>query len=196
MSMYEDMTNAMLKEECEERGIEVLAKNPTKPNKGEYLAALANAESYTTPVEDTVDEIVEVKKEVSDVPQPIRPVAKQSRSKLQRLDMLRKDRVIIHDNQENQSKDKDELYSVSWGNRLLNGQTDWVALDGKPQYVRRGALGNLRDAMTTVHETDSKGLNPRQMRVPRFVIIPVKGLTPDELEALANQQRMRNSKHA
>ena len=37
---FEEMTNAELKEACEDFGLEVKANNPAKPNKGEYVAAL------------------------------------------------------------------------------------------------------------------------------------------------------------
>jgi hypothetical protein len=189
---YEEMTNAQLKEECEDLGIEVRgALNPHKPTKADYTAALNKRLNYE------VDETVEVVEEPESAADEIPTTRKaQSSTKLVRLEMFRKDRVMIHDVQENQSKDKDEIISISWGNRLLGGQTDFVSLNGQPQYVRRGAINNMLEATTTVHSPKPGGNGTITERVKRFVITEVEGLTPDQLEELANKQKMRNSKYA
>jgi len=188
IEMFKELTNEQLKEECVAQGItNIRAKNPQKPNKAEYLAAIEAKLSYAT----TDEEVVEVKED------SVKSKRKaQSPSQLARLEAFRKDRVIVHDVQENQSKDKDELLSVSWGNRLFGGQTDLVSLNGKPQYLRRGAITNLMDATTTIHVPGKNGLGVTKEVVPRFVITEVAGLTPEELEELANKQKLRNSKHA
>jgi len=197
--MYDEMTNAQLKEECDDRGIKVEAKSPGKPNKTELLAAIHKAENFE-PVEydeDYVSEEDVAKQEaIAAAPKPIKPVAPQSEAKLQRLDMMRKTRVIVHDNQDNQTKDKDEVISVSWGNRLLGGQTDFVSLGGEPQYVRRGALKNLEEATTVIHDTKASGSGANQQRRKRFIIVPVEGLSVGEIAELAAKQKMRDSKHA
>jgi len=186
MSKFEEMTNAELKEACEDFGLDVLAKNPGKPNKAEYLEVLNTFKAK----QDAIHGVEEGDK--------VEPVAdtkpkKQSKSALLKLDLMAKERVIVHDNQEGQTKD--EMISVSWGNRLIGRHTDWVRLDGEPQYVRRGALNNLKDATTVIHVPKPFG-GVSMQRKNRFVVVPVEPLTDKELENLAAQQRARNSKVA
>ena len=192
MNEYENYTVAQLKIESKALGIKVKAKNPGKPNKGEYLAAINSHLNYGADEAVEGMEKAEVVEEATvDKDSTRKP---QTKAELSRLEMFRRDRVVIHDIQENQSKDKDELLPVSWGNRLLGGQTDFVSLNGEPQYVRVGALNNLRDATTVVHE---KGNNSAKKNVvKRFVITEVAGFTPKELEQLADRQRLRNAKYA
>jgi hypothetical protein len=192
MNEYENYTVAQLKIEAKALGIKVKAKNPGKPNKGEYLAAINSHLNYGADEAVEGMEKAEVKeKEVVDTKSTRKP---QSAAELMRLEMFRRDRVVIHDIQENQSKDKDELLPVSWGNRLLGGQTDFVSLNGEPQYVRVGALNNLRNATTVVH---NKGENSaKKSVVKRFVITNVAGFTPEELKELGDRQKLRNAKYA
>ncbi len=192
IKMFEELTREQLIEECTELGIDkvVGSKNPHKPTKDDYLAAIDKKLSYAG-IEEEV--IAEVKAVVDTTPTTRKP---QSASKLARLEMFRKDRVIIHDTQEGQSKDKDEMLSVSWGNRFLGGQTDFVSLNGQPQYIRRGAINNLIDATTVLSMPKSNGNGVTSRVSKRFVVTEVAGLTPDELEELATKQRMRNAKYA
>jgi len=188
--MFKDLTNAQLKEECQAQGIKnIAAKNPGKPNKDEYLAAIANHLSYGGEGDDviTAEDIAEAKNPKKKV---------QTRAQLDRLEMFRKDRVIVHDVQENQSKDKDEVISISWGNRVLGGQTDLVAMNGLPQYVRRGALNNMANATTVIHKPRANGNGADSEVVPRFIITEVAGLTEAELKELATKQSMRAAKYA
>lgn len=186
---YKALTNAQLAQECEDLGIGkvVGSSNPHKPTKEDYLKAIEKKLNYE--FDDVEDETEEAKES-----KPAKP--RQTTAQLLRLDMFKKDRVTIHDMQENQTKDKDEMLPVSWGNRLLGGQTDFVSLNGEPQYVRRGALKNLADATTIIHEPKPNGNGVHARVVKRFVITEVPGLTPEELEELAVKQRMRNSKYA
>lgn len=190
---YTELTNAQLKEECEDLGIGKVegSKNPAKPTKADYIAAINKKLNYEPAVEEVEDE-VEAVAEVA--PAPKKPA--MSAGKLARLEMFRKDRVVIHDIQENQSKDKDEIISISWGNRLLGGQTDFVSLNGTPQYIRRGAINNLLEATTVVHKQKPSGNGVISEVVKRFIVTEVAGLTPKELEELATKQKMRNSKYA
>ena len=189
MSTFKEMTNAELKEACEDFGLEVIAKNPGKPNKTEYLEALDAFKAKQDEihgVEPEEEEVVVVKEK-----KPSRKV--QSAGQLMKLELLRKERVMVRDMQENQTKD--EMISVSWGNRLIGRQTDWIDLSGTAQYVRVGAINNLKEASMTVHEAKAGG-GVNMVRKNRFVVVSVEAMTEDEIEVLAAQQQMRNSKIA
>jgi len=189
---FEEMTNAELKEACADFGLEVIAKNPAKPNKGEYLAAL---NEFKAKQDETHAERNEEKAKLEKA-EPVKDGSKrkpQSKAQLTKLDLMRKERVIVRDMQESQTKD--EMISISWGNRLIGRQTDWVDLSGNPQYVRVGAINNLKDATMTVH-AQKPGGGDSMVRKNRFVVVPMEALSEAELEELAAQQKMRNSKIA
>lgn len=195
IEMYKELTNAQLKEECDDLGIEKVigSKNPAKPTKDDYLAAIEAKFNYEPVAQETgEDEVKEEVEAVAEIPTTRKP---QSAAKLSRLEMTRKDRIIVHDVQASQTKDKDEMISVSWGNRLLGGQTDFVSLSGEPQYVRRGAINNLLEATTVIHKSRPTGGVESEV-VKRFVITEVGGLTPEELADLASKQKLRNAKYA
>ena len=189
---FKDMANAQLKKACEDFGLEVLAKNPAKPNKTEYLEALNS-------FKDAQDAIHKDRIEEKEQTKAVRPVTDgskrkpQSQSSLTKLELFKKVRVIVRDMQESQTKD--EMISVSWGNRLIGRQTDWVDLSGEPQYVRQGALNNLKEASMIVH-VPKKGGGASMNRKNRFVIVDVENLTESEFKELRNVQSMRNSKLA
>ena len=191
---YKELTNSQLAEECSELGIEKVIglKNPHKPTKEDYIKAIVAKLSYE-PLDESDDDVaVEVESE-----DEITTTRKaQTPAQLARLEMFRKDRIVVHDTQENQSKDKDELIPVSWGNRLLGGQTDFVSLNGLPQYIRRGAIQNLEDATTVVHKPKPNGNGTVAEVGKRFIVTEVAGFTEAELAELATKQKMRNSKYA
>jgi hypothetical protein len=184
---FEDMTNAELKEACGDFGLEVKASNPQKPNKAEYLEALGAFKAAQDALHPAKDK---------EVLTPVTDGSKrkpQSKSQLIKLDLFNKVRVIVHDQQESQTKD--ELISVSWGNLTTGGQTDMVDLSGEPQYLRRGAIGNLKDATMTVHNTKADG---RWSPLPkkRFIVMEVDAMTSEELAELKNKQKLRSAKYA
>jgi hypothetical protein len=187
---FKDMNNAQLKELCEDFGLVVKAANPAKPNKGELLEALETFKA-------TQDKIHGIDREADKADTTVGASTPKRKPKslatLQKLELFSKERVVVRDMQETQTKD--ELISVSWGNRLIGMQTDWVDLSGNPQYVRVGALNNLKDATMSVQEPKPGG-GVSMVNKKRFVIVPVEPLTQKELDELANQQRMRNSKYA
>lgn len=190
MNTFDNMTNAELKEACKDFGLEVIARNPGKPNKEEYLTAL-NAFKDSQDTLHGIEEVEEVKKEVV-TSKPKKKV--QSKPQLMKLDLFKKDRVIVHDQQESQTKD--EMVSISWGNRLIGGQTDWVDVaSGEPQYIRRGAIGNLKTANMVTHVSKANGGADRASK-KRFIVVEQENLTDAQFEDLKNQQKMRNSKQA
>lgn len=189
---FNEMTNADLKELCNDFGLTVVAKNPGKPNKAEYLEVLNAFKAKQDKIHGIEPESEDEVKEVSE--KPATPKRKpKTKAQLLKLDVMKKDRVIVRDMQEAQTKD--ELISVNWGNRLIGRHTDFVDLSGEAQYVRRGALYNLRAATMTIHQA-KKGGGVEMVRKPRFVVVDVDPLTEEELAALAAQQAMRNSKQA
>ena len=189
---FEEMTNAELKEACADFGLEVLAKNPAKPNKGEYLTALNDFKAKQDATHaDRIEEKAKVEEAAPVTDGSTRKP--QSKDQLLKLDLMRKERVIVRDMQESQTKD--EMISISWGNRLIGRKTDWVDLSGNPQYVRVGAINNLKEATMTIHTKTPSGGDTME-RKNRFVVVPVEALSEKELEELANQQKLRNSKYA
>ena len=189
---FEEMTNAQLKEACADFGLEVKAKNPAKPNKAEYLTTINEFKDTQDALH--TDRIADKARAEEAAPVTDGSNRKsQSKAQLMRLDLFKKDRVMIRDMQESQTRD--EMISVSWGNRLINRQTDWVDLSGEAQYVRRGAINNLKEATMVVHERKPNG-GVNMVRKNRFVVVDVTPLTDDEIAVLASQQKMRNSKIA
>jgi len=191
-TQFDEMTNAELKEACADFGLEVKAKNPAKPNKTEYLDAL---NEFKAAQDNTHSEKIAEKAELAKTA-PVTDGSKrkpQSKSQLTKLDLFKKDRVIVRDMQEGQTKD--EMISVSWGNRLIGGQTDWVDLSGEAQYIRRGAIRNLEDASMMVQTPKPKG-GVEMKTKKRFVIVPVEPMSDEEMATLKASQAMRNSKLA
>ena len=137
-------------------------------------------------------EITVSKKEVKPS-KPARELSKAERKKLQMADLLRKERVLVYDVQDNQTKTP--AMSVTWGNSLIGFYTDMVNLEsGKPQYLRRGALANLRAATFTrsiQEEEFGPVINQTEFR---FNIKELDGLTEEEIESLAAKQKLFNSK--
>jgi len=167
------------------------AINPSKPNKTELATVIAEHQAKVDAERAEEDgELITIPKTEG----RIAPTKTFTRAQLNKMDVMRKIRVIIHDNQATQTKE--DTVTVSWGNRAIGGQTDLISLGGEPQYVRQGALNNLRDAMTTIQTLKSGPAGGVQkVRKPRFVVVEVEGLTQDELEALADKQRLRNAKN-
>lgn len=192
MTDFEEMTNIQLKEVCEDFGLEIEAKNPAKPNKKEYLEAI---EAFKVKQDATHSDRNAEKEASGRVVKGVDDSKRkpQSQSQLMKLELMRKERVIVRDMQESQTKD--EMISVSWGNRMIGRQTEFVDLSGNPQYVRVGAINNLKEAPMTVHEQKSGG-GVNMVQKKRFVVVPVEEMSEKELEELANVQKMRNSKLA
>jgi len=204
VKQFEDMTNKELAELVEDFGLTVDAKNPAKPNKTEYVTALnafkrKQAEINGLELEDEVETLSETPdpEEVTEEPHVIvdgkvEYVNASSGLDLMRADLLRKERIIVTDLRESQTREP-TIY-VNWGNRTLGNKTDVVALDGKPQYVRRGAIQNLEGCSLTIHEADDTGRD-KMIETNRYVITRVKGMTQKELTALGVKQRMRDARN-
>ena len=199
---YEEMTNAELKALVDDFELTVEAKTPGKPNKAELIAAIVKFKKEQNAIngieeeeEETLadiddsenDELDSSPKVVKPVPQRLLPTEK--RKALQKADLLRKERVIIFDKQHTQTKMP--VIMVTWGNKLVGIHTDVVNLQsGKPQYVRRGALANLRLATFSYSYQEDEFSPVRHLTEERFEIRELEGLTEEEIEVLAAQQKM------
>ena len=204
---YNEMTNAELKALIDDFELTVDAKTPGKPNKAELVSALENyrkqqniingvEEDETEDLDETNDELTPGSKNETKVekvvPQKLLP--REQKKRLQKADLLRKERVIVIDKQHTQTRIP--AITVTWGNKLIGIQTDVIDLkSNKPQYVRRGALANLR-ACTFTYSYQEEEFGPvKQVTEERFEIRELEGLTEDEIADLAIKQRM-NKRYA
>ena len=206
---YEELTNKDLQTLIDDFELTVNPKTPGKPTKAELVAVL---NAYKTQqdiingvepeIEDELadeenDESVSELKEDAPVKVAKSKSAKEmsinERRQLQRADLLRKERVIVYDVRDTQTKVPAE--SFTWGNSLIGIHTDVVELaSGKPQYIRRGALANMRNA-TFTRSIQEEEFGPVINKTEyRFNIKELDGLTEDEIDALAAKQKMMNAK--
>lgn len=176
---FNDLTKAELLQLCED--FDITANS--KMTNAELVALL---DAYNKGEEPKSEEIKESKKVATT--QAELPLAE--RIKLQRADLMRKEQVIINDNQTSQTKT--DTKSITWGNTGgLGIQTDFVHFN-KPWYVRRGALANMRRATCTVPKVSENGEMGTET-IPRYSIQELDGLTEQELKLLANKQAIRNA---
>ena len=206
---YNEMTNKELQALIDDFELTVQAKTPNKPTKAELIATLEafkNEQNRINGVEDEEendtenDELVgeddsgsTKPKKTEDVAKPAKSYSKAERKKLQMADLLRKERVLIYDIQDNQTKTP--AITVTWGNSLIGFHSDVINLEsGKPQYVRRGALANLRNATFTRSIQEEEFGPVKNVVEERFNIKELDGLTEEEIEILASKQKMFNAK--
>ena len=204
---YEEMTNKELQTLIEDFELTVNPKTPGKPTKAELVAVLnayktqqdiINGIEPEVAAEDEEEEL-DTNVESESVPKPVEPkiavakpareLSRNERKALQRADLMRKERVIIHDMQDTQTKVP--AMTVTWGNGLIGIHTDVIDLSSsKPQYVRRGALANLR-LSTYTQSIQEEEYGPVEQRTEfRFSIKELDGLNEDEIANLAAQQRL------
>lgn len=199
---YEEMTNKELQTLIDDFELTVDSKIPGKPNKAELVATLMAYKVQQDIIngieEDEIDDAEDTKNdELEAATKVIKSVAqkdlpREEKRRLQKADLLRKERVIIFDKQSTQTKIP--AIPVSWGNNLIGSYTDMIDLSSqKPQYVRRGALANLRLATFTESIQDEEFGPVKNVTEFRFVITEVEGLTDDEIKVLAAQQRVNKT---
>ena len=204
---YNEMTNKELQALIDDFELTVQAKTPNKPTKAELIATLEAFKKEQNRIngiddeDDTEnDELVGEEnsgstkpKTVESVAKPAKSYSKAERKKLQIADLLRKERVLIYDVQDNQTKTP--ALTVTWGNSLIGFYSDVINLEsGKPQYVRRGALANLRNATFTRSIQEEEFGPVKNVVEERFNIKELDGLTEEEIEILASKQKMFNAK--
>ena len=204
---YNEMTNKELQALIDDFELTVQAKTPNKPTKAELIATLEAFKKEQNRIngiddeDDTEnDELVgeddsgsTKPKVVESAAKPAKSYSKAERKKLQIADLLRKERVLIYDVQDNQTKTP--ALTVTWGNSLIGFYSDVINLEsGKPQYVRRGALANLRNATFTRSIQEEEFGPVKNVVEERFNIKELDGLTEEEIEILASKQKMFNAK--
>ena len=202
---YNEMTNKELQALIDDFELTVQAKTPNKPTKAELIATLEAFKKEQNRIngiedEEENDELVGEEnsgstkpKKVEGAAKPAKSYSKAERKKLQMADLLRKERVLIYDVQDNQTKTP--AITVTWGNSLIGFYTDVINLEsGKPQYVRRGALANLRNATFTRSIQEEEFGPVKNIVEERFNIKELDGLTEEEIEILASKQKMFNAK--
>ena len=203
--MYRSKTNAELKELLEvfELGTPK-AKNPFKPNKDEMVQALMQYKRKQDSIngiapeegdeyfdEDESDDEMEVSAEMR-APKMNSKQVKAQKAALLKADLMRMERVIVHDTQTMQTPVP--TATITWGNRALGIHNDVVHF-GKPWYLRRGALQNLRDAVITEYTQDREaGGSMRTETRNRYLITETEGWTDEELQKYAMDQKIRNSR--
>ena len=205
---YNEMTNKELQALIDDFELTVQAKTPNKPTKAELIATLdafKKEQNRINGIEDDEDDTENDElvgednsgsaksKAVEKVAKPAKSYSKAERKKLQMADLLRKERVLIYDVQDNQTKTP--ALTVTWGNSLIGFYSDVINLEsGKPQYVRRGALANLRNATFTRSIQEEEFGPVKNVVEERFNIKELDGLTEEEIEILASKQKMFNAK--
>lgn len=196
----EELTNEELKtliDNLTDEGalINVDAKNPSKPNKTELLTALNKYKKELAGDEEDEEDEEDLKKS-SELDTPVKKIVKASelprsqRKRLQIADKFRKECVLITDTNNMQTPDK--AMFVSWGNGLIGHQTDVVNLEGRfPQYVRRGALDNLKNVMKRVPYQNDKSDEIKYRYEQRYLITPAAGLSAGELQKKKIEQQIK-----
>lgn len=182
---YEDMTNAEMKQLCEDLGLDVDAKNPAKPNKAELSAAL---DEYYAPAAKTESE-----PEIEIVAEKPKETAKKKEVSLRKKQYdakMKKVRVMVTSNADNQTKHQNR--TITWGNRVLGHNTDIVVFE-KPWYIRQGALDNMRTATIVKHFQNDETGQPDSVVIPAYNIVELGHLTEEEIKKMARNQQVRNA---
>ena len=185
MSQYEDMTNADMKELCEELGLDVEAKNPAKPNKAELSAALDAYYGVTEEAEQEPE--VEI---IAEKPKASHKKKEASLRKKQYDAKMKKVRVMVTSNADNQTKHQNR--TITWGNRVLGHNTDIVVFE-KPWYIRQGALDNMKNATIVKHFQNDDSGQPDSVVIPAYNIVELGHLSEEEIKKMARNQQVRNA---
>lgn len=189
---FKDMSHAELKELAKDFELDVKG-NASKDTLVEALDAYKIKAEALRNGEITEDEIVEddeVIEEVTPKKVATKGVSKYQKLMLQKADLTRKERVVVTDN--NTAQTKETVRYVRWGNTGAIGVKVDIVRFGKPWYVRRGALANLRKATITERSVNELG-NTVDEILPRYTIQVLPGLSKAELDLLANKQAIRNA---
>lgn len=109
-------------------------------------------------------------------------------------DVERKVMVIVHDHNNTQTTEEDLeglVYEQGWGNMLTSGITSRVALNGRPQYLQRGAILAIEEILIPTTFKDNEGKENPSRTKKRFVITEVEGWDEDKLKAHMKAQKLK-----
>lgn len=183
--MYDkEASNKELKELCEAVGADIVAKNPSKPNKTELISALDGYYGVSVDVDETEPEVVAVQ------PGAPKKLTKSQKRKLQYKDGMKLIRVLVTSNDTNQTKQ--ELITVGWGNNLLGYHNDRIIL-GKPWHVRNGALANLRDRTIKTPVQNEEHNRIDYVTIPAYNIVDLGLLTMKEYREMGEKQKAKEA---
>ncbi len=200
------MTNKELIAYCERNNIEVTSKNVSKPTKNELFQAIKlvgelaeeslvedeGLDEYA--LEEGLDEFLDIS-EPEDVKKIIIQSKKPTRSELRQIqvnELMPLRRVIITENNNNQTTIPTQVHYSTWGNRLLGHPTDRFVC-GSPWHVREGALRNLRGMMAAISIDDEEGNTIRHETVNKYIIQILPDLDQSQRETIAKRQLIRDS---
>jgi len=175
-------TNKELIEIIENAGLEIVAKNPSKPTKAELLAVLID--------EDNVDD------------RPVKTeVVKENKTKKQSAEQLKKERrryyrsrvrVIVRDLDDSATK-VDSIF-VTWGNDEIGIQPPEPIFFDRPTHVTVGALAKLEEQTYTKFEQEPGSNTVNTITAKRYAIERLDPLTEEELKRLKESQLMRKGR--
>jgi len=199
------MTNKELMAYCVRNNIDVDSKNVSKPTKIELHEAISAAGDLMEPslienegIEDT-DEDIDAWLDTS--PDTLEDkISAHAEKKLTRSQMRKQQwdeakllvRVLITENDNNQTTIPTQVHFTTWGNRLIGHYTDRF-ICGSPWHVRTGALHNLQSMEVARSVQDEEGNTIRHETVKKYVVQILTHLTSDERSVISKRQLIRDS---
>jgi len=188
------LTRDKLLEKVEDYGLQdevaKVEKEAGAPVKAELVKAIFAYMEANAEVEEVEDKDTELK------PVNISKLPKVERKRLQLADLMRKECVIVIDNQN--ATTKIPARYITWGNRVIGIYTDVIDFENeKGAYIRRGALQQMRN------QTFSYTVQKEQKNIagggtdgavavksyPRYSIIPAEGLTEKQITQMKVEQK-------
>ncbi len=200
------MTNKELVAYCDRNNIDIDSKNVSKPTKAEIFKAIESAGELAEEtliedeglseydVEEGLDEFLDIS-EPDDVRKIVAKTRKPTRAELRQKqvdELMPLRRVIITENDKNQTTIPTQVHYSTWGNRLLGHPTDRFVC-GSPWHVREGALRNLRGMMAARAVQDEEGNTVRHETINKYIIQELAPLTQAERDIIAKRQLIRDS---
>ena len=202
------MTNKELIAYCSRNNIDVDSKNVSKPTKDELFKAIEAVGDTVSEelvedegldefdVNEGLDEFLDISDEVEKVisaPQRLSEKAtREQRRRAVKAELTPLRRVIITENDKNQTTISTQVHYCTWGNRLIGHLTDRFVC-GSPWHVREGALRNLRSMMAGKSIQDEEGNTIRHETINKYIIQELPPLTEDERAIIGKRQLIRDS---
>ena len=199
------MTNKELIAYCDRNNINIDSKNVSKPTKAEIYKAIQEAgdlmeESIIESegldeLDDDVDEWLDISPEETEKKIRLAAAGKPTRAQIRKSQhdsLMPIRRVIITENDKNQTTIPTQVHYSTWGNRLMGHHTDRF-ICGSAWHVRQGALNNLQGMMVARSINDEEGNAIRHETVPKYIIQILPSLTEEERTTISKRQLIRDS---